>query len=99
MKRHWYDHLWVVSLTYLILGFFNILFAWLGLLVLLHPADHLRCRAEPRATATATAAEGQLFGLLGGRFGLSRREGHPKLDEKQGVPIRISGLLSLPCSF
>ena len=27
MKRHWYDHLWVVSLTYLILGFFNILFA------------------------------------------------------------------------
>ena len=31
MKRHWYDHLWVVSLTYLILGFFNILFAWLGL--------------------------------------------------------------------
>ena len=31
MKKRWYDYLWVVSLTYLILGFFNILFAWLGL--------------------------------------------------------------------
>ena len=27
MKKHWYDYLWIVSLTYLILGFFNILFA------------------------------------------------------------------------
>jgi len=31
MKKHWYDYLWIVSLTYLILGFVNILFAWLGL--------------------------------------------------------------------
>ena len=29
MKKHWYDYLWIVSLTYLILGFFNILFAWI----------------------------------------------------------------------
>ena len=27
MKKRWYDSLWIVSLTYLILGFFNILFA------------------------------------------------------------------------
>lgn len=32
MKKKWYDYLWIASLTYLILGFFNILFAWLGLL-------------------------------------------------------------------
>ena len=31
MKKHWYDHMWILSLTYLILGFFNIMFAWLGL--------------------------------------------------------------------
>ena len=31
MKKRWYDYLWAVSLTYLVLGFFNILFAWLGL--------------------------------------------------------------------
>ena len=29
MKKHWYDYLWVLSLLYLILGFVNILFAWL----------------------------------------------------------------------
>ena len=26
-KKHWYDYLWILSLTYLTLGFFNILFA------------------------------------------------------------------------
>ena len=31
-KKRWYDYLWLASLLYLILGFFNILFAWLGLL-------------------------------------------------------------------
>ncbi len=30
MKKHWYDYLWIVSLVYLVLGFFNIMFAWLG---------------------------------------------------------------------
>ena len=28
-KKKWYDYLWIVSLTYLILGFFNILFSLL----------------------------------------------------------------------
>ena len=37
MKKHWYDYLWIVSLTYLILGFFNILFAWLGMIDFLLP--------------------------------------------------------------
>ena len=36
-KKKWYDYLWIVSLTYLILGFFNILFAWLGLLCFFIP--------------------------------------------------------------
>ncbi len=40
MKKHWYDYLWIASLAYLILGFFNILFAWLGLLCFFYPADH-----------------------------------------------------------
>ena len=37
MKKRWYDYLWAVSLTYLVLGFFNILFAWLGLLCFFIP--------------------------------------------------------------
>ena len=28
MKRRWNDFMWIVSLFYLVLGFFNILFAW-----------------------------------------------------------------------
>ena len=37
MKKHWYDYLWVLSLLYLVLGFVNILFAWLGLLCFFIP--------------------------------------------------------------
>ena len=37
MKKRWYDYLWIASLTYLALGFFNILFAWLGLLCFFIP--------------------------------------------------------------
>lgn len=32
MKKRWSDYLWIAELCYLILGLFNILFAWLGLL-------------------------------------------------------------------
>ena len=31
MKKRWYDYLWIVELAYMALGFFNILFAWLGM--------------------------------------------------------------------
>ena len=37
MKKKWYDYLWIASLAYLVLGFFNILFAWLGLLCFFIP--------------------------------------------------------------
>ena len=37
MKKRWYDFLWIASGLYLLLGFFNILFAWLGLLCFFIP--------------------------------------------------------------
>ena len=37
MKKRWYDFLWIASLLYLVLGFFNILFTWLGLLCFFIP--------------------------------------------------------------
>ena len=37
MKRHWYDYLWLWTLLYFSLGFFNILFAWLGMIDFLVP--------------------------------------------------------------
>lgn len=36
-KQHWYDYLWLWSILYFSLGFFNILFAWLGMLDFLLP--------------------------------------------------------------
>ena len=37
MKKHWYDYLWLWTIVYFALGFFNILFAWLGLIDFLLP--------------------------------------------------------------
>ena len=31
-KKRWSDYLWIVSATYFTLGFFNIVFAWLGVI-------------------------------------------------------------------
>ena len=39
MKKHWYDYMWILSLIYLILVFFNIMFAWLGLLCYFIPLN------------------------------------------------------------
>ncbi len=30
-QKHWYDYFWIWTIVYFILGFFNILFAWLGM--------------------------------------------------------------------
>ena len=36
-KNHWYDYLWIWTIVYFALGFFNILFAWLGMIDFLVP--------------------------------------------------------------
>lgn len=35
--KRWYDYLWIWSIVYFALGFFNILFAWLGMIDFLIP--------------------------------------------------------------
>ncbi len=30
-QKHWYDYFWIWTIVYFVLGFFNILFAWLGM--------------------------------------------------------------------
>lgn len=76
MKKKWYDYLWLMSLAYLILGFFNILFAWLGLLCFFIPLI-ISFASGTKAYCNRYCGRGQLFGLLGGRFGLSRRRDMP----------------------
>jgi hypothetical protein len=36
-NKHWYDYLWIWSIVYFSLGFFNILFAWLGMIDFILP--------------------------------------------------------------
>ena len=76
-KKKWYDYLWIVSLTYLILGFFNILFAWLGLLCFFIPL-FIAIINGSKAYCNKYCGRGQLFSLVGGRFGLSRKKDIPK---------------------
>lgn len=77
MKKRWYDYLWIASLLYLALGFFNILFAWLGLLCFFIPLI-ISIVSGTKAYCNRYCGRGQLFALLGGRFGLSRRRDIPK---------------------
>lgn len=36
-RKHWYDYLWIWAIIYFSLGFFNILFAWLGMIDFILP--------------------------------------------------------------
>jgi hypothetical protein len=76
-KKKWYDYLWIFSLTYLILGFFNILFAWLGLLCFFIPLAIAIIKGN-KAYCNKYCGRGQLFSLIGGRFGLSRKKDIPR---------------------
>ena len=76
-RKHWYDYLWIVTPVYLGLGFFNILFAWLGmiffclpLLIAIFGGGKLYCNRY--------CDRGQFFSLLGGRLKLSRNRPTPR---------------------
>lgn len=77
MKKHWYEYLWIFSAVYLILGFFNILFAWLGLICFVTPLL-ISILAGNKAYCNKYCGRGQLFELLGGKLGLSRNKTPPK---------------------
>ena len=76
-KKKWYDYLWIFSTLYLLLGFFNILFAWLGLICFVTPLLIAIIRGN-KAYCNKYCGRGQLFSLLGGKFGLSRKKDMPR---------------------
>jgi len=75
-KKPWYEYLWIWSSVYLILGFFNILFAWLGLICFVLPLM-IAIVGGSKAYCNRYCGRGQLFELLGGRLGLSRNRKPP----------------------
>ena len=76
MKKHWYDYLWIATLTYLTLGFFNIMFAWLGLICFIVPLL-ISTVSGSKAYCNRYCGRGQLLELLGKKFHLSRNHAIP----------------------
>ncbi len=76
MKKPWYSYLWIFSALYLVLGMFNILFAWIGLLCFLIPLL-IAAFGAGKVYCNRFCGRGQLFALLGGRCRLSRMKDIP----------------------
>ena len=62
--KHWYDYLWVYAIIYFALGFFNILFAWLGMIDFLLPL-FLAIFGGNKFFCNHLCGRGQLFSKLG----------------------------------
>lgn len=69
--KKWTDYLWMASLLYLVLGFFNIVFAWLGLICFLVPLV-ISISGGGKSYCNNYCGRGQLFGILGSKFSLNR---------------------------
>ena len=65
MKKHWYDYLWIWTILYFALGFFNILFAWLGMIDFLVPLI-IAILGGNKSFCNRYCGRGQLFGVCGG---------------------------------
>lgn len=75
-KKKWYDYLWILSTTYLILGFVNILFAWIGLICFFVPLGISIVKGN-KSYCNKYCGRGQLFDLLGNKLKLSRKKDIP----------------------
>ena len=75
-RNHWYDYLWVLTALYLALGFFNILFAWLGLLCFFIPLI-MASTFGTKSYCNKYCGRGQLFELIGNSWKLSPKRDIP----------------------
>lgn len=75
-KKHWYDYLWIWSIVYFALGFFNIMFAWLGMIDFIVPLI-IAIVGGNKWFCNHLCGRGQLFALLGGSLKMSRNKSTP----------------------
>ena len=76
-KKHWYEYLWIWPIAFFALGFFNIMFAWLGMIDLLVPLGFALFAGNKRF-CNRYCGRARLLQLLGAKLGLSRGVAHPK---------------------
>lgn len=70
MKKHWYHYLWIYSLCFFAAGFFNILFAWLGLISFILPLIFAIGFGNKRF-CNRYCDRGQFLRMFGGQLGFS----------------------------
>ncbi len=77
-NTHWYDYLWIWEIAYFSLGFFNILFAWLGMIDFLLPLAFAILGGN-KFYCNHLCGRGQLFNLLGTKGHCSAMRATPSL--------------------
>lgn len=77
-QTKWYEKLWIASSIYLILSPFNILFAWLGLLLFFFIPLLISMFKGSKVYCNRYCGRGQLLTILGDRFKLSRNKATPR---------------------
>jgi len=76
-KAHWYDFLWIWTILYFVLGFFNILFAWLGMIDFLVPL-FIAIIGGNKAFCNRYCGRGQLLMKIGRDCKCSRNKPTPR---------------------
>ena len=76
-NKKWYNYLWIWSIIYFLLGFFNILFAWLGMIDFLVPLGFALFGGN-KHFCNHYCGRGQLFSKIGGTCKCSRNKPTPK---------------------
>ena len=75
-SRNIKNYMWIFSSLYIILGFVNILFAWLGLICFIVPLIISILKGR-KSYCNHYCGRGQLFTLLGSKLKLSRQKDMP----------------------
>lgn len=76
MKKYWYNFLWIWTIVYFGLGFFNILFAWLGMIDFIVPLV-MAIAGGNKYFCNNFCGRGQLFNKIGGELKCSRNKQMP----------------------
>ena len=71
MMKKWYDYLWIWTIIYFALGFFNILFAWLGMIDFLVPLGFAIFGGN-KYFCNSFCGRGQLLGKIGSKLSFNR---------------------------
>ena len=81
--KYWYDYMWIWSIIYFTLGFFNILFAWLGMIDFMLPLIIAVVKGN-KGFCNHLCGRGQLFTKLGYDLKCSRNKVAPKWMASKG---------------